>query len=259
MRSWGVVRLLQFVSGLRVAHLHGVAAVGALLACFAVVLNVGPFAKTHKREIAPAAAVAYGPDVRDIFRLAVAEKSVAATPMARLQAGAGARSDSPLPAKDAINLSDRFKLLGQFAPAADAADAPVMTQPAKPAERDAELQAVKSARPDGGDPAARPRSTVVGVWAPDTGACSVRDFQEGLLPAIIKTDGAWAGETFCAFTKKQETKTGWRVVANCSNEREHWTADVRLTVKNNRLTWSSKRGTQSYKRCAPNFLMAAAR
>ena len=79
------------------------------------------------------------------------------------------------------------------------------------------------------------------------------------MPTIIKTDGAWAGETFCAFKKRQETKTGWRVVANCSNEREHWTTDVRLIVKNNRLTWSSKRGTQSYKRCAPDFLMTAAR
>ncbi len=134
-----------------------------------------------------------------------------------------------------------------------------LLNPSRPAERDAELQAAKPARQDGADPAARPHAAVAGVWAPDTGACSVRDFQEGLLPTIIKTDGAWAGETFCAFKKRQETKTGWRVVANCSNEREHWTTDVRLIVKNNRLTWSSKRGTQSYKRCAPDFLITAAR
>jgi hypothetical protein len=258
MRSWGSVKLLQFVCSLRASHLHGVAVAGALLVCFAVVLNVGPFGKTSKRDVINTNAIAYAQDARDLFRRAVAIKSSGSTAIAGPQTVTDVQPVRLQSTMAPMNLSERFTPLGEIAPASDAAAARA-AQPAKPAERDAELQAAKPARQDGADSAARPHAAVAGVWAPDTGACSVRDFQEGLLPTIIKTDGAWAGETFCAFKKRQETKTGWRVVANCSNEREHWTTDVRLIVKNNRLTWSSKRGTQSYKRCAPDFLITAAR
>jgi hypothetical protein len=102
-------------------------------------------------------------------------------------------------------------------------------------------------------------ASIVGVWAPNPGTCSARDFREGALPAVISTNGAWAGETFCMFSNKKQTETGWNVVAKCSNPRERWTANVRLTVKDNRLTWTSRRGTQAYSRCAPDVLMAAAR
>jgi hypothetical protein len=109
------------------------------------------------------------------------------------------------------------------------------------------------------DPVAQPLASIVGVWVPDAGACSARNLRDGLLPTIINTDGAWAGETFCIFKNQKQTENGWRVAAHCSNPREHWTTDVRLTVKDNRLTWASKRGTQIYTRCAPDFMMAAAR
>ena len=36
------------------------------------------------------------------------------------------------------------------------------------------------------------------------------------------------------------------MIANCSNSRERWTAQVRLSVKGDRLTWASKRGVQVY-------------
>jgi hypothetical protein len=256
MRSWGIVRLwsnfdlLKFASDLRAVRLHEMAAVAALVACFAVVLNVGPFAKAPKREAQRATAAAYGSDVRDIFRLAVAKKSVGATPVALLSAGT---------AVQATNLSERFKPLGELAPASDGDAARALAQAVKPVASDADLQAAKPARQDGADQAPRPHATVVGVWAPDTGACSARDFRDGMLPTVINAKEAWAGETFCVFKKKQATKSGWRVVANCSNLHEHWTADARLTVSNNRLTWTSKRGTQTYTRCAPGFLMTAAR
>ena len=102
-------------------------------------------------------------------------------------------------------------------------------------------------------------ASFVGVWAPDAGTCSARNLRDGVLPAVITADGAWAGETFCMFTNRKPTETGWNVVAKCSNPRERWTANVRLTVKDNRLTWTSKRGAQAYTRCAPDVLMAAAR
>jgi uncharacterized membrane protein len=79
------------------------------------------------------------------------------------------------------------------------------------------------------------------------------------LPAVINMDGASAGETFCVFNNQKQIGSSWKVVANCSNAREQWTANVRLTVKGNRLTWSSKRGTQVYTRCATDVVMAEAR
>ena len=103
------------------------------------------------------------------------------------------------------------------------------------------------------------KAAIVGIWAPDLGTCSARDFREGMLPAVINADGAWAGDTFCVFEDKKEAETAWNMVAKCSNPREHWTAKVRLTVHGNRLTWTSKRGTQVYTRCASDVLMASAR
>ena len=90
------------------------------------------------------------------------------------------------------------------------------------------------------------QATIVGVWAPDASPCTARNFREGFLPTIINTDGAWAGDTFCIFRNQKRTEKGWGVIANCSNSRERWTAQVRLSVKGDRLTWASKRGVQVY-------------
>jgi len=99
----------------------------------------------------------------------------------------------------------------------------------------------------------------LGVWAPDGSSCSLREFRLGLLPTIINADGAWAGETFCTFSNQKPIDNGWRVVATCSNGTQHWTNEVRLNLKNERLVWSSRRGTQIYTRCSPDFLIAGAR
>jgi hypothetical protein len=107
---------------------------------------------------------------------------------------------------------------------------------------------------------AEPKKPVItGIWAPDAGACSVRSFQDGLLPTVINAEGAWAGETFCMFSSREETDSGWKVVARCVSSRTRWTSNVRLTVKDDRLIWTSKRGTQTYTRCTPDVLMAQAR
>jgi Putative peptidoglycan binding domain len=89
----------------------------------------------------------------------------------------------------------------------------------------------------------------VGIWGADAAACSPQLNQEGLLPAVIDGERAWAGETVCAFEKKKRTVDGWNVVASCSNGRDRWTANIRLVVNGNRLTWTSQRGSQSYIRC----------
>lgn len=104
--------------------------------------------------------------------------------------------------------------------------------------------------------AVQSHNSIVGIWAPDTSSCSLREFRQGLLPTIINTEGAWAGDTFCSFKNQKQTDTGWRVVATCANTTEQWTTPVRLTIKGSRLTWASKRGMQTYTRCTPNLHMA---
>jgi hypothetical protein len=97
----------------------------------------------------------------------------------------------------------------------------------------------------------------VGIWAADARGCSALD-RSGFLLTVIDTDGARAGETLCTFESKRETKLGWDVVARCSNSHERWTANVSLSVKDNRLSWKSQRGTQTYLRCQREEMMAQA-
>ena len=97
----------------------------------------------------------------------------------------------------------------------------------------------------------------IGIWAADARACSALD-RSGFLLTVIDTDGARAGETLCAFESKRQTKLGWDVVARCSNSHERWTANVSLSVKDNRLSWNSQRGTETYLRCQREEMMAQA-
>jgi len=94
---------------------------------------------------------------------------------------------------------------------------------------------------------------IVGIWAPETiGSCAARNARESLLPAIISEHGARAGETSCVFKNKRRIKSDWRLLANCTNGHDHWSSNVRLVVKGNRLIWTSERGTQAYIRCRPS-------
>lgn len=188
--------------------LSHLATAGALLTCFAIVLNVGDFGKTAKRESV----------------LANTERTTSPIPVVLVTDGLSVQAT------------------GDSAP---------IRAPIEP-----------SSAPDIGGtttPHAPVNATIVGVWAPDASACSLHNFREGLLPTVVNMEGAWAGETFCIFKNQKQTKTGWRVVAHCSNAQEHWTTLVRLTIKGDRLIWASKRGTQAYSRCAPAFLMAEGR
>jgi hypothetical protein len=128
-----------------------------------------------------------------------------------------------------------------------------------PTEAAAETPSLQSAADEGprGDAATPwrdlPRAAppaIVGVWAPENGSCSAR---EGVLPAIISERGARAGETSCVFKEQRWTERDWRILAKCTNGHEHWTSNVRLVVKGDRLMWTSKRGTQAYTRCRSNI------
>jgi hypothetical protein len=211
---------------------YGLATSGALLTCFAVVFNAGPFAKAAKPEL-PTIADRTIESLRTVEAASIPQaddgKKSEPSPVIAVAARA---VETPEPATEAPSPLD---------PGAASADAGAASHDPAP------------------HPVAATQASIVGIWAPDTGACSVGAFRGGLLPTIINAEGAWAGETFCVFKKLDQTQSGWTVTANCSNRNERWTTRVRLTVKGQRLIWASKRGTQAYTRCPPDVLIAQAR
>ena len=98
--------------------------------------------------------------------------------------------------------------------------------------------------------------TYAGLWVPHQRACSPRLNQKGYLPALIQHDGAWAGETSCAFSNIRRTGRSWNVSATCADTRSSWKTNVTLTLNRDRLIWKSSRGTQVYVRCSAEALQA---
>jgi hypothetical protein len=94
----------------------------------------------------------------------------------------------------------------------------------------------------------------VGLWGPDASACSPRTNRSGLLPAVIHSEGAWAGETSCRFERLKRTAAGWQSVARCARGEERWNSKVRLTLSGDHLVWASERGSQNYVRCGQALL-----
>jgi hypothetical protein len=216
-------------------RLRRLSAVPALLVCYAVVFNFGPFAKTSQLEIA-----------RETPRHSIAAADVAA-PRA-------VSDDRPDHAQSSAAATGRVESIGS--PADDVVrtsqqplDLMLASAPVSPIPSPDTKTAIGPPRP----------ATIEGIWAPNASSCSLRDLRDGSLATIIGVEGARAGDTYCAFKKQTQTPTGWRVVAICSNSLEHWTADVRLTVKDDHLTWISRRGRQIYTRCVPDVVRTAAR
>ena len=104
---------------------------------------------------------------------------------------------------------------------------------------------------------AQPAEAYVGVWATEPGACSSRREADASLPTVVESNRARAGDTLCVFQRKRRVGSDWAIVAKCTTPGENWTAHVRLTVANNRLTWASERGSQEYLRCGPRTNVAA--
>jgi hypothetical protein len=252
--SWNSVKLLGSALLPRTLHLHGLATAAAMLTCVAVVLNLGPFANTTGKASHAAASgtsrAASGP-----------QQAHAAPPAARwdldlhrsrpvtVEPAFAATMAVPIqPTSFAVAFADATPAAAESGEPKEASEVEAKSAPHDPVE-----QTVHVAPDQASDPA---KDAIVGVWAP--GSCSARDFRDGLLPTVINMEGAWAGETFCLFSQRKQVNAGWTVIAKCSNAQERWTSNVRLTVGDNRLTWTSRRGTQSYVRCAPDILMAHA-
>lgn len=100
--------------------------------------------------------------------------------------------------------------------------------------------------------------SLAGVWGPDASACDKKSSaRTGMIPMSISSRGARAGDTTCTFTDLRQNGSTWDVMATCGKGRERWASKVRLTMKGDRLIWSSKRGVSAYVRC--DRLMVAGR
>jgi len=229
------------------------ATAGAMLICIAVILNIGPFSP-ERTDGSPGQKITHAITQESIESSWISRMDVEESPrQGSLQAAA---IKTMIPSEI---VKDRFELVSTSAVVDVVA---VASQPSARKDDIDEPQSV-ALQQEMANPIARPggkaateKVNFVGVWAPDTDSCSMRLFRQGTLPTFINLDGAWAGETFCAFKEKEQTETGWKVVARCASSRERWTANIRLTVNGNRLTWTSGRGTQSYTRCETDVLMA---
>jgi hypothetical protein len=223
--SWDFIRV----------RLHRLSAIPALLVCYAVVFNFGPFAKAPQREAA-----------REI-----PQRSIAALHVAERRALPDDRPDQP---QSSAASAGRVASIGSAeVDVAQTSLRPLDLTPASAPVSPIPNSDIKTAN------GPTQQATIEGIWAPNASSCSLRDLRDGSLATIIGMEGARAGDTYCAFKKQKQTPTGWRVVASCSNSLEHWTADVRLTVKDDHLTWISRRGSQIYTRCAPDVVRTAAR
>jgi hypothetical protein len=237
MRSSDGMTLLGSAFRPRSIHRHAPATPAALLACFSVILNVGLLAHQATR--------------------ATREQSPIAVTRSHATSGAPAARLRPETKPEAAETIEPSRVLSSLV---DDEFARLELRPRTPKAGHGDVQVKETGRDRATfEPVTRPFASIAGIWAPDASACAARYFRDGTLPTIINTDGAWAGDTFCLFGSHKRTEAGWRVVASCSNPHEHWSTEVNLAVKDNRLTWKSKRGVQAYARCTPDFRMAAAR
>jgi hypothetical protein len=109
------------------------------------------------------------------------------------------------------------------------------------------------------DASAQALPAYVGVWALEARACSARQETQEFIPLVIESHRARAGKASCSFRSKREVDEGWDISAECTSSGERWTAQIRLSVSDARLTWTSERGTEQYVWCTPLTRVAGLR
>jgi hypothetical protein len=88
-----------------------------------------------------------------------------------------------------------------------------------------------------------------GIWAVSQNACSSKMQRRGHLIAYISPGGARAGDTSCTFAKTVRRARALQVSASCSDGKTTWQSNVTLSVRGERLTWASEKGSTAYVRC----------
>jgi peptidoglycan hydrolase-like protein with peptidoglycan-binding domain len=83
----------------------------------------------------------------------------------------------------------------------------------------------------------------IGGWGVDVAQCRES-------PLTITASRAEAFGAACEFHSTQrESANVWRLRAQCGNDSERWNANIRFALSGDKLTWSSERGTTTYRRC----------
>lgn len=148
----------------------------------------------------------------------------------------------PIFASHPVMPSPRIGPIPPVAPAAAAGAVP----PADGAPRgDAEPMRADPPRaePNGAEP---PSPRLFGLWSPQAGACGRRS---PILPMVLGPAGAKAGTVACRFENKRLAGNSLSATALCAGSGERWRSNVQITLQQNRLTWRSERGSQTYHRC----------
>jgi hypothetical protein len=83
----------------------------------------------------------------------------------------------------------------------------------------------------------------IGEWGVDVAQCHES-------PLTITARRAEAFGAACVFRSTQrESSSVWRLRAQCGDDSERWNANIRFSLSSDKLTWSSERGTTTYRRC----------
>jgi hypothetical protein len=88
--------------------------------------------------------------------------------------------------------------------------------------------------------------TFVGAWWPSSECLSKRTED---VPLLINTRLAHNAAGTCEFLRVVADGGGWRIRAKCTVEDKTWNANIRMTIKNGQLVWSSEKGVATYYRC----------
>jgi hypothetical protein len=88
--------------------------------------------------------------------------------------------------------------------------------------------------------------TYVGTWTDDSSQCvNGRGF------VSISARRAEANGTACDFDSvQQETESSWSIRARCVSPTARWIANIKLSLSNPRLIWTSEKGTDHFYRCS---------
>lgn len=198
---------------------------GALLSYSLIYLSGDlPLRETPGRDVPMATEMPSLPQPADLARV------VAAVPPPAIPAPAQppeTRESAPAP-------------LSQAAPTSVTATAPTLAQGAT---GDAAGNGEATAETGATEP------DFVGTWGPNRLACGLRAQRRGFIQAVITPERAKAGSTTCAFRNVRRSGIAWVMAAECNDGGQRWSSQVRLLVDEDRLTWTSGKGTANYVRC----------
>jgi peptidoglycan hydrolase-like protein with peptidoglycan-binding domain len=154
---------------------------------------------------------------------------------------------NPLNRADAINLQNRLAALGFFLGQSDGVWGPtsrtalrdfkVKNGLAADDEWNAETEQALS-----GEQAVRAADTFLGGWGDDAADCLS-------APIQISEREARSTSSVCKFGTVRREDNGWRIQAVCTAGGKTWSDNIRLTVSDGRLTWSTDTLTKVYMKC----------